>query len=486
VALNTRTAFVNPDRMRATVDVTVLDNNDNRPEFRYTADYNRLVPASYLATVQEVTGPGEELLRVNATDADSGNLGRVRYEIAPETDGVARDYFSIDEETGVVRTERGFQEVPEEALPFRLVITARDNPGKIAESKMEKTELVVNLIKKENLMVLVIRNRPPEVVKRKKEGLMNILQEQGEANGLVMGIYQIVSSQERLVNNTCCRLNTNSTDVWFYAIDKQSLAILPYDNTITEDRAQTSLKYTITGAGLELQASEIRRPYPNAPVTTAAPTPSVKAVDTPWSGYPAALIAFGCLIFALSLAAIIYLLVLYAKYKTHKERSQRMVIIPRYEPVFVEPHLKEYETQVLQMSVALDDIDSNDLKLDFSSRNHVFDPGFNLDSVSYITHEPTSSESPTSETATHTTFRASSGAPSSLDTDLGHHRQHYMDMEQQKSSDSEDGLDDRLNMSLTNDNVMFREKKEFNTSPPTVPREKNSFGVSPIDATTQL
>ena len=48
---------------------------------------------------------------------------------------------------------------------------------------MEKTELVVNLIRKENLMVLVIRNRPPEVVKRKKEGLMNILQEQGEANG---------------------------------------------------------------------------------------------------------------------------------------------------------------------------------------------------------------------------------------------------------------------------------------------------------------
>ena len=48
---------------------------------------------------------------------------------------------------------------------------------------MEKTEVVVNLIRKENLMVLVIRNRPPEVVKRKKEGLMNILQEQGEANG---------------------------------------------------------------------------------------------------------------------------------------------------------------------------------------------------------------------------------------------------------------------------------------------------------------
>ena len=28
-----------------------------------------------------------------------------------------------------------------------------------------------------------------------------------------------------------------------------------------------------------------------------------------------------------------------------------MLVIPRYEPVFVEPSVKEYETQVLQMSV---------------------------------------------------------------------------------------------------------------------------------------
>ena len=70
-----------------------------------------------------------------------------------------------------------------------------------------------------------------------------------------------------------------------------------------------------------------------------------------------------------------------------------MVVIPRYEPVFVEPNLKEYETQVLQMSMAIDDVDSADLKLDFSpARSHVFDPAFNLDSVSYITHETSASK----------------------------------------------------------------------------------------------
>ena len=46
------------------------------------------------------------------------------------------------------------------------------------------------------------------------------------------------------------------------------------------------------------------------------------------------------------------------------------------------------------MSMAIDDHDSADLKIDFSARNHVFDPAFNLDSVSYITHETSTSKLP--------------------------------------------------------------------------------------------
>lgn len=34
------------------------------------------------------------------------------------------------------------------------------------------------------------------------------------------------------------------------------------------------------------------------------------------------------------------------RYKAYKERMQRMYVMPRYDPVFVEPNLKEYETQV--------------------------------------------------------------------------------------------------------------------------------------------
>ena len=42
------------------------------------------------------------------------------------------------------------------------------------------------------------------------------------------------------------------------------------------------------------------------------------------------------------------------------------------------------------MSVNMDDVDT--AKMDFS-RQQRFDPGFNLDSVSYITHDTSTSES---------------------------------------------------------------------------------------------
>lgn len=67
---------------------------------------------------------------------------------------------------------------------------------------------------------------------------------------------------------------------------------------------------------------------------------------------------------------------------------QRQYVVPaspaRYDSVYVEPNLKEYETQVLQMCVPVDDPDDyNDLHLDFSNKNHTF----SLENVSYITKD---------------------------------------------------------------------------------------------------
>lgn len=78
-----------------------------------------------------------------------------------------------------------------------------------------------------------------------------------------------------------------------------------------------------------------------------------------------------------------------SRYKSYKEQMQRSYVVPasptRYDTVYMEPpDLKEYETQVLQMCVPVDDQDDyNDLHLDFSNKNHTF----NLDNVSYISKD---------------------------------------------------------------------------------------------------
>jgi hypothetical protein len=81
----------------------------------------------------------------------------------------------MEPRSGRVLARQGFNTVPEDLLPFRLQIAARfvdfklvdfppqfyilsgvyrDNPGHPEDSKMEKTELVVNLLQADNLVVL--------------------------------------------------------------------------------------------------------------------------------------------------------------------------------------------------------------------------------------------------------------------------------------------------------------------------------------------
>lgn len=95
----------------------------------------------------------------------------------------------------------------------------------------------------------------------------------------------------------------------------------------------------------------------------------------------------------LILVNILRFFLCFYRYRNYKSRIQRHYsnAPSRYDPVISgtapsidTPSLKEYETQVLNMAVPLDDCDScNDLQLDFSANNHTF----SLDNVSYITKD---------------------------------------------------------------------------------------------------
>ncbi|KAG1698114.1 Cadherin-99C [Nymphon striatum] len=73
---------------------------------------------------------------------------------------------------------------------------------------------------------------------------------------------------------------------------------------------------------------------------------------------------------------------MYVRYTQYKDRMKRLYVIPKYEPVLVEPSMKEYETQVLQMSVPQDEDGSISSSVDL---NMTQNSSKSLDNVSYIT-----------------------------------------------------------------------------------------------------
>ena len=77
------------------IDVTVLDENDNAPIF--TSEL-------YTSTIKENKPAGYSVVQVQATDADIGNNGKVSYYLNPED----KFGFSIDADTGWIATTESF------------------------------------------------------------------------------------------------------------------------------------------------------------------------------------------------------------------------------------------------------------------------------------------------------------------------------------------------------------------------------------------
>ncbi|CAH2063954.1 unnamed protein product, partial [Iphiclides podalirius] len=100
----------------ATVNVTVLDGNDNAPVF---------AQSSYGARVREDAAPGTRVLQLIADDADAGANGRVTYAIARgDRDG----RFAVDADTGYVSVAAPLDREATPAYVLELRATDRGQP----------------------------------------------------------------------------------------------------------------------------------------------------------------------------------------------------------------------------------------------------------------------------------------------------------------------------------------------------------------------
>nr|ABV59346.1 protocadherin mu7 [Callorhinchus milii] len=106
-----------PLRQNATVNVVVLDQNDNAPVI-----ISPLVKNGSGLTIPRSADPGYLVTKVIAVDADSGQNARLAYQLSGATD---RNLFTIGSNSGEIRTIRPLRD--RDASTQLLVIVVKDN-----------------------------------------------------------------------------------------------------------------------------------------------------------------------------------------------------------------------------------------------------------------------------------------------------------------------------------------------------------------------
>ncbi|XP_006563686.2 cadherin-99C isoform X2 [Apis mellifera] len=488
IKLESLSGLLNSGRNTTMVKIQVVDVNDNKPEFIFPENDPKLSRGRYFAAIPRSAQFGSTVIQVKAHDKDNGKYGKLEYRILG---GRGSDYFAMDTSSGIIRTTATFDNVDPAELPFKFDVRVRDNPNSTDNFNSIVAPVIVNLIGEENLMILVVQDASPDSLQKEASKIAGIIEERSE---LLIGIDRI-AVRKNLTKNGTIEMYPQDSDVWFYAIDPDTEAILDRNSS----RIQRSIFDKTAMSNITFDVSTLVRANAidiHAPVMPPEPIRTQTAIAFSGEVFPYALIIIACVILILGVAGIVYICVSWSRYKAYKERMQRMYVVPRYDPVYVEPNLKEYETQVLQMSVPVDDNDSyNDLQLDFSNKNHAF----SLDNVSYITKdhgESTGQQSPVSSEAA-TTARASSIAGTHADANIHSLRRSTLGRKNNGNNANtalnnhdatpvlnplyNHGNDSLLSPSPSNDNVTFREKRDYSHLGFTYLGEQ-----SPVETTTEL
>ena len=117
----------------AVVHLSVLDVNDNDPEFQ---------PQKYFKHIKSDVPVGTSLLQVTATDADTAENATVRYTLESGDEGV----FEIDPDTGVISLKSTF--INSKYL-YHLRVSAKDGGGRKAAE-----DATVEIVRNDHLPVL--------------------------------------------------------------------------------------------------------------------------------------------------------------------------------------------------------------------------------------------------------------------------------------------------------------------------------------------
>lgn len=115
-----------------------------RPEFLWP-DHQKIARGKKLyGAISEDSQISTSVIQISAEDKDSGVFHEITYELEAEND-LARSFFAIDSKSGIVSNTRTLDDVSPALLPFRLTVSARDNPkGPTSSSQISQIPLIVS------------------------------------------------------------------------------------------------------------------------------------------------------------------------------------------------------------------------------------------------------------------------------------------------------------------------------------------------------
>lgn len=251
IQLSSTKYSVNPNKSFATFKVHVTDKNDHKPIFKFPKSFkHRTRNDTFYGVLNWDASVGTSVLQAKAYDQDSGVFGLIKYKIFDDesnfisNDDLPSRYFSISEDTGVLKTKKLLHTVREKPMIF--FIEARDNNGMDSKATLTtRARIVVNIISDINRMTLVISDSSPKDVRRHVRALEDMLLE--KSDGLVTGIEKFSNRRSMTQNGSIVEL-PEATDVWFYAIDPQNEKILERNSSevfskLLEPNVQSQINY---------------------------------------------------------------------------------------------------------------------------------------------------------------------------------------------------------------------------------------------------
>nr|KAF6322686.1 protocadherin related 15 [Pipistrellus kuhlii] len=190
----------------AKVYIEIQDENDHPPVFQ---------KKFYIGGVSEDARMFDPVLKVKATDKDTGNYSAMAYRLIIPPIKEGKEGFVVETYTGLIKTAMLFHNMRRSYFMFQVIAT--DDYGKGLSGKADVLVSVVNQLD----MQVIVSNVPPTLVEKKIEELTEILDRYVQEQ--IPGAKVVVESIGARRHGDAFSLEDYSkSDLTVYAIDPQT------------------------------------------------------------------------------------------------------------------------------------------------------------------------------------------------------------------------------------------------------------------------